>query len=162
MNQIGDYVVCPGHGVGLILNIESKMVGDLQRDFYLIRIVSNSMMVMIPTDLEDGIRNLIDHSDVDSVFTLLSDHQVKIDTSTWNRRYRDYVNKVKTGSLLEIADVLRSLLLLKSMKKLSFGERRMLEQCKELIVKEVSISVGKNEVEVEAQIESCFNSSTAI
>lgn len=156
MFQVSDYVVCPGHGVGQIINIEQKTVGDEILTFYIIKVVSNGMTVMVPTNSDEGVRELVDETDIECVFSLLSDHDVKVDTSTWNRRHRDYVNKVKTGSLLEIADVLRSLLLLKSTKKLSFGERRMLDQCKDLIVKEVSLSTGAPEQDVSVKIDSCF------
>src|SRR5690606_33994916 len=100
---------------------------------------------------------LISENEIDKVFKLLGDHDVKVDNSTWNRRHRDYMTKVKTGSLLEIADVLRSLLLLKTSKKLSFGERKMLDQCKELIVKEISISSGNQEIEVSKTVDSFFD-----
>ncbi|MDA8793558.1 CarD family transcriptional regulator [Bacteriovoracaceae bacterium] len=156
MFQVSDYVVCPGHGVGQIINIEQKTVGDEILTFYIIKVVSNGMTVMVPTNSDEGVRELVDETDIESVFSLLADHDVKVDTSTWNRRHRDYVNKVKTGSLLEIADVLRSLLLLKGTKKLSFGERRMLDQCKDLIIKEVSLSTGTAEQDISVKIDSCF------
>lgn len=82
-------------------------------------------------------------------------HDVEIDTSTWNRRYRDYMEKIKTGSLLEIADVLRSLFLLRLKKGLSFGEKKMLNHCKELLVQEIAISKGNEKQSVSVQIEAC-------
>ena len=157
MFEIGQYVVCPGHGVGQISNIESKQLGETEKSFYIIKIVSNGMTVMVPTDKKDGVRNLVGDEEIREVYDLLSDHEVKLDTSTWNRRHREYVAKVKTGSLLEIADVLRSLLLLKDSKKLSFGEKKMVEQCRELIVKEVAISTGDQEDQIESKIDSYFN-----
>lgn len=156
MFNLGDHVVCPGHGVGQILSVESKELNGETKSFYSIKVVTNGMRVMIPTDSKEGVRGLTGQEGVDSVFELLKDHNVKVDTSTWNRRHREYTLKVKTGSLLEIADVLRQLLLLKDDKKLSFGERKMLDQCKELIVKEISISLGHNEGEVSKQIDSLF------
>ncbi len=156
MFNIGDYAVCPGHGVGQIVDMEVKEIGDQKLSFYMVKIIANGMTVMVPTTSKDGIRTLVEQSDIDSVYDLLNDHDVKVDNSTWNRRYRDYMEKVKTGSLLEIADVLRSLYLLKNTKNLSFGEKKMLEQCRDLIVQEFTIKNGQAKTEIESKIESCF------
>lgn len=157
MFQIGDYVVCPGHGVGQVNNIETKFIGGDEKQYYIIKIIANGMTVMVPTDSEDGVRNLVGNTAIEEVYNLLQNHDVKVDTSTWNRRHREYLLKVKTGSLTEIADVLRSLLLLKTNKKLSFGEKKMLEQCKGLLVQEIAISSGNKEAEVNGKIDSFFN-----
>ncbi len=156
MFNVGNYVVCPGHGVGQISNVETKELAGEQMSFYIIKIVSNGMTIMIPTNSKDGVRELVTDNDISSVFELLADHDVKVDSSTWNRRHREYLLKVKTGSLLEIADVLRSLLLLKTSKKLSFGERKMLDQCKDLLVQEIALSSGNPEAEVSGKIDNCF------
>jgi CarD family transcriptional regulator len=161
MFEIGNYVVCPGHGVGQVSNIEIKELGGEELSFYIIKIISNGMTVMVPCDNKLGVRELIGDQDVTDVFELLNEHDVKVDNSTWNRRHREYLAKVKTGSLLEIADVLRSLFLLKVSKKLSFGERKMMDQCKELIVKEIAISTGGVEKEIDKKIESCFTAQSA-
>lgn len=156
MFKIGDYVVCPGHGVGQVADVETKTLVDQEKNFYIIKLIVNGMKVMVPTDSQDGVRTLVGSDVVDDVFKLLGDHNVKVDTSTWNRRHRDYCLKVKTGSLVEIADVLRSLFLLKISKKLSFGEKKMMDQCKELIVKEIAISQGYAEDAISGRIEACF------
>jgi CarD family transcriptional regulator len=156
MFKLGDHVVCPGHGVGQILSIETKDMGEAVKSFYIIKVVTNGMKVMIPTDSNDGVRHLVSDNEITNVFSLLEDHNVKVDHSTWNRRHREYTLKVKTGSLLEIADVLRQLLLLKMSKKLSFGERKMLDQCKELIVKEIALSSGAPEPEISSKIDSLY------
>lgn len=156
MFNIGDYVVCPGHGVGQVADIEKKTLGDQEKNFYIIKLIGNGMKVMVPTDSQEGARTLVGADVVEDVFKLLQDHNVKVDTSTWNRRHRDYLLKVKTGSLVEIADVLRSLFLLKISKKLSFGEKKMMDQCKELIVKEIAISQGHAEDAISGRIEACF------
>lgn len=156
MFEIGSYVVCPGHGVGQVLNMETRRLGEEEASFYIVKIISNGMTVMVPKDKKDGLRILVSDHEIQDVFGLLTDHEVKVDNSTWNRRHRDYLAKVKTGSLLEIADVLRSLFLLKTMKKLSFGERKMMDQCKDLIIKEIAISTGEAETSVTGKIDSCF------
>jgi CarD family transcriptional regulator len=160
MFQIGDYAVCPGHGVGQIVDIEEREGCDFA--FYMVKIIANGMKVMVPTNSELGIRTLIGSDDVSDVFSVLNNHDVELDNSTWNRRYRDYMEKVKTGSLVEIAEVLRELFLLKENKNLSFGEKKMLDQCRELIAQEISISGGKDSVEVKTEINSCFPSSEAV
>ena len=157
MFEIGSYVVCPGHGVGQVINLESKDLGGEEKSFYIVKVISNGMTVMVPSDKKDGLRELVSKDEIEDVYGLLEDHEVKVDNSTWNRRHRDYLSKVKTGSLLEIADVLRALFLLKNMKKLSFGERKMMDQCKELIIKEISISTGQPENSIDGKIESIFD-----
>lgn len=158
MFNIGDYAVCPGHGVGQIVDIEEREVGGDKLYFYIIKVIANGMTVMVPTNSETGIRGLVDETQIDEVYELLNNHDVTVDNSTWNRRYRDYMAKVKTGSLLEIADVLRSLFLLKNQKNLSFGEKKMLDQCKDLIVQEISITNGMEKQNISSQIEGCFDS----
>ena len=156
MFNLGDHVVCPGHGVGQICSVETKDSNGTPASFYIIKVISNGMKVMIPVDSKDGVRALIPSTETEGVFELLKDQNVKVDMSTWNRRHREYSLKVKTGSLLEIADVLRQLLLLKTTKKLSFGERKMLDQCKDLIVKEISLSTGTSEGDVSNKIDSLY------
>lgn len=153
---IGEYAVCPGHGVGQIVDIETRTVGDKDAQFFIIKIMANGMTVMVPVDSVNGIRSIVGDPEINDVFRLLSDHEVKIDTSTWNRRYRDYMTKIKTGSIVEIADVLRQLFLLKHKKTLSFGEKKMLDQCRGLIAQEISISVGDELKQVETKIDSYF------
>lgn len=157
MFNLGDHVVCPGHGVGQICSLDTKELNGEQKSFYIIKVVSNGMKVMIPTESKDGVRALVASTEINGVFELLKDQNVKVDQSTWNRRHREYTLKVKTGSLLEIADVLRQLLLLKMTKKLSFGERKMLDQCKELIVKEISLASGTAEGSVSDKIDSLYS-----
>lgn len=156
MFNLGEHVVCPGHGVGQVCSVDTKELNGEMKSFYIIKIVSNGMKVMIPVDSKDGVRSLIPTTDITNVFDLLQDQNVKVDMSTWNRRHREYTLKVKTGSLLEIADVLRQLLLLKMTKKLSFGERKMLDQCKELIVKEISLSSGTPEGTISEKIDALY------
>ena len=156
MFNLGDYVVCPGHGVGQICSVETKELNGELKSFYIIKVISNGMKVMIPVDAKEGVRSLISTNEIDGVFELLQKQDVKVDQSTWNRRHREYTLKIKTGSLLEIADVLRQLLLLKMMKKLSFGERKMLDQCKDLIVKEIAISSGAPEGSISEKIDSLY------
>jgi len=159
MFNIGEYAVCPGHGVGQIVDIEERVMGEETLSFYIIKVIANGMTVMVPTNSENGIRQLVENSQIEEVFELLNNHDVKVDNSTWNRRHRDYMAKVKTGSLLEIADVLRSLFLLKNKKNLSFGEKKMLEQCRDLLVQEIAMTNGTEKTEVKKKIENVFEAS---
>jgi CarD family transcriptional regulator len=157
MFNIGDHVVCPGHGVGQVSSLDTKELNGELKSFYIVKIISNGMKVMVPVDSKEGLRALIPVTDIDGVFNLLKDQAVKVDQSTWNRRHREYTLKVKTGSLLEIADVLRQLLLLKGTKKLSFGERKMLDQCRDLLITEISLASGSNQGDVSSKIDSLYS-----
>ncbi len=157
MFTIGDYAVCPGHGVGQVCSIDDRQFGEQTKSFYSIKLISNGMTVMVPTDSENGSRKLVDGEEVNAVYGLLQDHDIKIDKSTWNRRHREYLNKIKTGSITEIAEVLRALFLLKSVKSLSFGEKKMLEQCRDMIAEEIALSAGHTKNDVASRINACFN-----
>jgi CarD family transcriptional regulator len=154
--SIGDYVVCPGHGVGQITEIEDKTIASQEKRFYIIQIANTGMKVMVPCDSKNGIRDLSGQEDINEVFVLLNNHEVEIDTSTWNRRYREYMKKVKTGSIIEIADVMRSLYLLKHKKSLSFGEKKLLEECTNLVVREIAVSTGDEEDLIMDSVNDCF------
>jgi len=156
MFAIGEYAVCPGDGVGQVCDIEEKDISGEKMSFYKVRIISNGMTVMVPTSSTNGIRGLVDNGEINNVYQLLNDHDVHVDNSTWNRRNRDYLAKIKTGSIIEIADVLRALFLLKEKKNLSFGEKKLLEQCREMIAEEISLSGGGHPKEVKDKINSCF------
>ena len=156
MFKIGDYAVCPGHGVGQITDIEEKDLGEEIKSFYIIKILANGMTVMVPTDSENGVRVLVEEQEINNVYDLLKDHDVKIDNSTWNRRYREYMIKIKTGSLLEIAEVLRALFLLREKKNLSFGEKKMLDQCRDLLSQEIALQQSQKKLDVDTKIDSYF------
>jgi len=156
MFNVGDYAVCPGHGVGQIVAIEERELGGDNKRFYIVKIIANGLSVMVPVDSETGVRHLVEDQDITEVYELLKTHDIAIDNSTWNRRYREYMTKIKTGSLIEIAEVLRALFLLKSKKTLSFGEKKMLDQCRDLLALEISLSSAKAKEDVKGQINSCF------
>ena len=156
MFSIGAYAVCPGHGVGQICDIEERVMGSEKKTFYIIRILANGMTVMVPTDSETGIRGLVGNEEVEVVYKLLTDHDVKVDNSTWNRRYREYSAKIKTGSVVEIAEVLRQLFLLKEKKALSFGEKKMLDHCRELLAQEFSLTINLDKNSINEKINSYF------
>lgn len=158
MFDVGQLAVYPAHGVGLIEAVEEKDIGGTGQTFYILRILENDMIIMIPTTNAEsvGLRHVIGEKDVVEVFSILRDHDVTIETQTWNRRYRDYMKKIKTGSVFEVAQVLRDLYLLKTDKELSFGERKMLDTAQNLLVKEISIARHTTEEDVAAELENIF------
>ncbi len=158
MFSSGDMAVYPAHGVGLIETIETQTIGGVDQSFYVMRILDNDMTIMIPTatSANVGLRAIISGEEVIKVLEILKERDIKITVQTWNRRYRDYMEKIKTGSVFEVAIVLRDLFLLKEDKELSYGERKMLDTAKNLLVKELSIAKQMEEEMVEQQIESIF------
>ncbi len=160
MFKVGDSAVYPAHGVAVIKRIDEREVGGKKKKFYVLQVVENSMTIMVPTDNVDqvGLRSIASDKDVKQVFDILKKRNVKIDQTTWNRRYREYMEKIKTGSIFEIAEVLRNLFLLRHSKDLSFGERKMLDQAKQLLIKEISLARKTKEELVEQEIHTIFAS----
>lgn len=152
--KVGDNAVYPSHGVGVIKRIEEKVISGKKKSFYVLQVIENGMTIMVPTDntVGVGLRALVSKKEVDEVYGILRDKKVKIDRTTWNRRYREYMEKIKTGSVIEIAEVLRNLYLLKNSKDLSFGEKKMFDTAKNLLVREISMSGTMTEAEVEAEL----------
>ena len=157
--QIGDKAVYPAHGVGEVTGIESRDVGGEKQTFYILRILDNGMKVMIPTSSRgaNGLREIMSEAEVGQVFDVLREKEISVESTTWNRRYREYMEKIKSGAPTQIAEVLRDLYLLKADKDLSFGERKMLDTAKALLVKELSIAQGLDEDEVEARFDGIFH-----
>ncbi len=159
--QIGDLAVYPAHGVGRIEAIESKVISGEKHDFYIMKVLENNMVIMIPTWNVDsvGLRDIINESDIPKVYEIMrKDRESPLDSQTWNRRYRDYMEKIKTGSLYEVAEVYRDLYLLKLNKDLSFGERKLYDTAQFLLVKELSTAMNSDETTILSEIESLFPS----
>ncbi len=155
----GDMAVYPAHGVGVIESIETQTVAGMDHSFYVMKIIENDMKIMIPTrnSVNVGLRAIIDKNEVEKVMGILRERNIAISTQTWNRRYRDYMEKIKTGSIFEVAIVLRDLFLLSVDKELSYGERKMMDTAKNLIVKEISLARNMDEVKTADQIERMFS-----
>ncbi|HID69538.1 MAG TPA: CarD family transcriptional regulator [Desulfobacterales bacterium] len=155
----GDMAVYPAHGVGVIEDIESQTVAGIDQAFYVMKILDNDMKIMIPTASSDnvGLRAIISKKEVETVLEILRDRDSKIGTQTWNRRYRDYMEKIKTGSIHEVASVLRDLYLLSVDKDLSYGERKMMDTAKNLLVTEISLARKVDGSKIETLIDDMFN-----
>jgi len=158
MFQIGEVAVYPGHGVGKIESIEEKEFSGTKQSFYIIRILDTDMTIMIPIDgaKNAGLRCVIESCDVTKVYNILKDKNVTHDNSPWNRRYKEYMERIKSGSIYEVATVLKELYNLRYWKELSFGEKKMFEIARGLITKELSISLEKEEMKIEREIEKIF------
>lgn len=158
MFKCGDMAVYPAHGVGQIESIEQKDIGGSQQSFYIMKIVDTGMVVMIPTaGKATGLRSIIPSKDVKKVYAILKEKDVEILPQPWNQRYRDYMQKIKTGSVYEIASVLRDLNVLSSDKSLSFGEKKMMDTAKSLLVKEIAIANQIKEQLVVDDLEKIFS-----
>lgn len=156
--KVGDNAVYPGHGVGEITAVETKEMLGTKQTFYCIRILETGMKIMVPTDNAQsvGLRPIISRTEASKVLDILRDKDVKIDNQTWNRRYREYMEKIRTGSVYEIAEVLRDLFLLKVDKELSFGERKLLDTARTLLLKELSLATGAEELQEQNEVRAIF------
>ena len=144
--------------MGVIESVQSKTIAGAEKKFYMLRFLENDMTIMVPTENVDsvGLRRIIGKDTVSKVYKILRDKKVEIDQQTWNRRYREYTDKIKTGSVLEIAKVLRDLFVLKGDKELSFGERKMLDTARNLLVKELAIARSHSEEKIMEELRTIF------
>jgi CarD family transcriptional regulator len=157
--KVGDLAVYPAHGVGRINSIESRIINGEEHDFYMMKILENEMTIMIPTwNVEQvGLRDVIDKKDIPKVYEVMEKREVSPgETQTWNRRYREYMDKIKTGSLYDVAEVYRDLSLLKLTKDLSFGERKLYDTAQNLLVMELSTVRNISEEAIISEMELLF------
>lgn len=158
--KVGDLAVYPAQGIGMVQAIETKSIsGGKKESYYVLRILDTGVTIMIPMGNvhQVGLRRIMDSKAVRSIYKILQNRDVGVDPQPWNRRYRQYMDKLKSGSPFEIAEVLRNLLLLKGEKVLSFGERKMLDTARSLLVKEISIARSVSEEVVEADLRRFLN-----
>jgi len=156
--KIGDKAVVPTLGVGIIKEIETLSMDEVSYEVFVIKILYNGLTFKVPVNNTEanGIREVIPSDAVEKVYDVLRDRETPTDKQTWNRRYREYMNKIKTGDPLEVAAVLRDLALLKSEKALSFGERKMYDQAHSLIVQEVAVARDVDEKVINKEIDDIF------
>lgn len=156
--NVGDNAVYPKHGVCQITSIETKEIMGSRYTFYTVQVLESGIKVMVPEKniKSVGLRPIISKIEADKVIKILKKKNVKVDNQTWNRRYREYMEKIKTGSVYEIAEVLRDLFVLKVDKELSFGERSMLEKARKLLLSELSLSTSQKELEEQDEVKAIF------
>jgi len=151
--------VYPAQGVGRIEAIETREISGQKQDYYIMKILENNMTIMIPVNNVEtvGVRDIINNEEVANVYAIMKKRDIPPDNQTWNRRYREYMDKIKTGSVYEVAEVLRDLYLLKVDKELSFGERKMLDTAQSLLLTELSIAKKTDENAIMSDIKAIFN-----
>jgi len=154
--RVGKKVVYPAHGVALIEAIEEKVVSGCRQSFYILRVLGNdtTTTIMIPTHnaTRVGLREVIGPSEIPRVMEILRRKDVEI-SPNWNRRFKDNSERIKSGSLYEMALVLRKLVVLQKERHLSFGEKKMLENVRQLIVSEIAIAAGIDPREADGMVE---------
>ncbi len=156
--KVGDKAVYPAQGVAEVVSIEERDIAGNRQKFYVLRIMDTDRKIMVPVNnaRNVGLRPPISESEIREIFAILKEQTIAFDNQTWNRRYRGFMDKIKTGSVFDVAEVMRDLYRLKAEKSLSFGERRMLETARALIVKEIAVARRKSEDKVRAEIEKIF------
>ena len=156
--KIGDKAVYPVRGVGEVVAIEEKSIAGHKQEFYVLKIFDMDAKQFVPVEKaeEYGLRPPMSEDDIVEIFDILKEQTIAFDQQTWNRRYRRYLEKIKTGSVYDVAEVLRDLYLLRFDKNLSFGERKMLDTARGLLVKELSIAKEAEEDAVEQELEEMF------
>jgi len=156
--SVGSKAVYPVHGVAEVVALESRDIGGSQTNVYILKILDTGLKIMVPTINAGsvGLRDLITAKQVKEVFEILKSRDIPRDTQTWNRRYREYMEKIKTGSVFEIAEVMRDLSVLRATKDLSFGERKMLDTARGLLIKELAIAKGVGEDKLGAEVDAIF------
>lgn len=154
---VGDKVVYPNHGVGIIEDIKHREIAGLDQDFYHLRILANETMVMVPVGNSKsvGLRKIFGKSDVKKLFLHLRDSEFEIQNN-WKGRYKENAEKMRSGHLFDMADVLKNLMNLSQKKALSYREKRMYEKAKYLIISEIAMVQGRCEQEVQADVESAL------
>ncbi len=159
MFNVGDKIVYPMHGAGTIDSIEEKDILGEKQSYYILR-MPGEIKVMVPVDKAEqvGVRNIIDKTSADKVFNLLSQDETEMDKN-WNKRYRDNMDKLKSGDIYEIADVVRNLSFKQKDKGLSTGEKKMLVNAKQILVSELVLAEQSNKDEMEELVDSKINNS---
>jgi CarD family transcriptional regulator len=157
--KVGDKAVYPAQGVAEVVSIEDRDIAGHRQRFYVLRILDSERKIMVPVKNAEvvGLRSVINEEEIREIFEILRERTVAFDNQTWNRRYRGFMDKIKTGSIYDVAEVLRDLYRLKAEKSLSFGERRMLDNARTLVVKELAIALTRTEDSVREEIEAIFS-----
>jgi len=161
--NVGQKAIYPSRGIAEITGIEKKEIHGQVQSFYVLRLADSDLRIMVPTDKADqvGLRPVAGSDDVEEVLQILRESAVRFDRNTWNRRYRGFMEKIKSGSLFEVAEVFRDLSRLKRTKTLSFGERRMLDTARDLVVQELCVARKTDQNAVEQELEKVLSEGQA-
>ena len=153
MFQIGDKVVHPMYGAGVVESIVQKTVDDVARDYYILKLPNRSMVVMIPTENceEIGVRPVVNQEQADKVLAAIPGIQVEM-TANWNHRYRENMERMKSGDLFEVARVIKGLTIRDQKRGLSTGERKMLHSARQILISEIVLSKSATYESVEEEL----------
>ena len=156
--QVGDKVVYPNHGIGIVDQISTRTNGFQVERFYMLTIKASSLKVMVPCGnvLTVGLRRVVRQEEIDSIYAFLGDDPCS-SNADWKERYREHCEKMKAGSLMEVAEVLKSLLVLAKKKPLGFREQKMLEKARYLLVNEITQAIGGDESTADDNMLAAFN-----
>jgi CarD family transcriptional regulator len=156
--KVGDKAIYPTKGVAEVVSIKELDIAGTRQAFYELRLLDAASKFMVPVAnaKKVGLRPPVSESEIKEVFEILREKTVVFDNQTWNRRYRAFKDKIRTGSVFDVAEVMRDLYLLKAEKLLSYGEKQMLEEARQLIVKEIAVARRRTEDKVRAEIEKIF------
>lgn len=154
MFQVGDKIVHPMHGAGVIDEITTRKINGVVRDYYILKLPVGGMLVMVPTENSEGIgmRPVMTPAEADRILDALPGMEVDADPN-WNRRYRENMVRLKSGDLLEVARVMKSLMLRDGERGLSTGERKMLHSAKQILISEIVMAEGSSYEDVERRID---------
>lgn len=154
MFQVGDKIVHPMHGAGVIDEITTRKINGVVRDYYILKLPVGGMLVMVPTENSEGIgmRPVMTRLEANQIFDALPDMEVDADPN-WNRRYRENMVRLKSGNLLEVARVMKTLMLRDGERGLSTGERKMLHSAKQILISEIVMAEGSSYEDVERRID---------
>ncbi len=158
MFKIGDKVVYPMHGAGTIVSIEEKEVLNEKKQYYIMQLPIGEMKVMIPLDKveEIGLREIINQKQIEEVYGLLRGDQDQM-SKNWNRRYRANMEKLRTGDVYEVTEVVRNLTIREKEKGLSTGEKKMLNSARQILISELVLAEDRDEVEIEIILDEIFS-----
>jgi CarD family transcriptional regulator len=155
MFKKGELAVYPAHGVGVIEAIETKEISGGHQVFYIMRILENDMIIMIPQNSVQtvGLRHIVSKKEIPKIYEVLKNHNfVSNNGQSWHKRYREYADRLKIGSVCGLAELLKELTLIKKEKELSFAERRLLDTARRLLTKELSIAQDVPEKAIEKEL----------
>lgn len=154
MFNVGDKIVYPMHGAGVIESIEEREILGRKQYYYIMKMPVGDMKLMIPTHNVEGIgiREVIGRCDMDKVYKILQDQNVNV-TGNWNKRYRENMVKIKSGNIYEVADVVRILIKRDREKGLSTGERKMLNSARQILVSELVLAGNTDQAEIETVLD---------
>ncbi len=153
--RVGDRIAHPLHGAGVIESIVTKKINGKDRDYYVLKLPTGSMQVMVPVESSDviGVRPIVDPAQAEKIIGAIPGIEVEM-TSNWNKRYRENMLRIKSGDLMEVASVVKGLMQRDRERGLSTGERKMLISAKQILISEIVLSESSSYEEVEARLDS--------